>query len=166
MNCKLGWEAQMHAKVVCMPNTDECIFEVCLINYKRNGDKFWNQFYLAPVHDEDHLVSHYMGIQSDVSNLMEQICDTAGQSAATCVMQSQHFYKAKVDARLQIFWLGQKAWTQLPVAIRPRSLMWSVLSSRKQKASTTSCVHGAALKVSSICMQPVKLCSLILCIRP
>lgn len=36
------------------------------------GDKFWNQFYLAPVRDENDCVSHYIGIQSDVTDLMHQ----------------------------------------------------------------------------------------------
>ena len=52
--------------------------QVCLINYKQSGDKFWNQFYLAPVLDENNCVSHYMGIQSDVSHLMSQ--DGASQT--------------------------------------------------------------------------------------
>ncbi|DBA87821.1 TPA: hypothetical protein ACH3X1_004819 [Trebouxia sp. C0004] len=47
--------------------------KVCLINYKRSGDKFWNQFYLAPVLDEINCVSHYMGIQSDVTKLMSHL---------------------------------------------------------------------------------------------
>lgn len=51
---------------------EERTCEVCLINYKRSGDKFWNQFYLAPVLDENNCVSHYMGIQSDVTKLMSQ----------------------------------------------------------------------------------------------
>ncbi len=56
--------------------------QVCLLNYKRSGDKFWNQFYLAPVIDENNHVSHYMGIQSDVSELMNQIGagETEGKS--------------------------------------------------------------------------------------
>lgn len=55
--------------------------QVCLINYKQSGDKFWNQFYLAPVLDENNCVSHYMGIQSDVSHLMSQdgACQTEGE---------------------------------------------------------------------------------------
>ena len=48
------------------------ILQVCLINYKQSGDKFWNQFYLSPVRDEDNCVSYYVGIQSDVSHLMPQ----------------------------------------------------------------------------------------------
>ena len=51
--------------------------QVCLINYKQSGDKFWNQFYLAPVLDENNCVSHYMGIQSDVSHLVDGACQTA-----------------------------------------------------------------------------------------
>lgn len=55
--------------------------QVCLINYKQSGDKFWNQFYLAPVLDENNCVTHYMGIQSDVSHLMSQEseCQTEGK---------------------------------------------------------------------------------------
>lgn len=63
-----------------MQTSAEC-WQVCLINYKRSGDKFWNQFYLAPVVDENNCVSHYMGIQSDVSELMNQngLCETEGK---------------------------------------------------------------------------------------
>ena len=46
------------------------------------GDKFWNQFYLAPVRDENNCVSHYIGIQSDVTNLMHQA--EMPESAGTC----------------------------------------------------------------------------------
>jgi len=59
----------LDAKAVVL--TFSCL-QVCLINYKRSGDKFWNQFYLAPVLDENNCVSHYMGIQSDVTKLMRQ----------------------------------------------------------------------------------------------
>lgn len=60
------------------------LLQVCLINYKQSGDKFWNQFYLAPVLDENSCVSHYMGIQSDVSHLMAQdgLSQTAGRITA------------------------------------------------------------------------------------
>lgn len=60
----LFYHALLQLPVVC--------WQVCLINYKRSGDKFWNQFYLAPVVDENNCVSHYMGIQSDVSKLVTQ----------------------------------------------------------------------------------------------
>ncbi|KAL3158315.1 hypothetical protein ABBQ38_010559 [Trebouxia sp. C0009 RCD-2024] len=51
---------------------EERTCEVCLINYKQSGDKFWNQFYLSPVMDNNNCVSYYVGIQSDVSHLMPQ----------------------------------------------------------------------------------------------
>lgn len=46
---------------------------VCVtVQFVAAGDKFWNQFYLAPVRDENNCVSHYIGIQSDVTKLMHE----------------------------------------------------------------------------------------------
>jgi hypothetical protein len=45
--------------------------QVLLLNYKKCGQRFWNQFYLAPLRDEEGRVSHYIGIQSDVTHEVE-----------------------------------------------------------------------------------------------
>ncbi|MCZ8254008.1 MAG: EAL domain-containing protein [Hylemonella sp.] len=41
--------------------------EVTLRNYRRDGSLFWNNLRLAPVRDADGRVTHYVGIQTDVS---------------------------------------------------------------------------------------------------
>jgi PAS domain len=43
------------------------VLQVCILNYKKTGQKFWNQFYLAPIFGEEGEVLHYVGIQTDVS---------------------------------------------------------------------------------------------------
>jgi diguanylate cyclase (GGDEF)-like protein/PAS domain S-box-containing protein len=41
---------------------------VVLRNYRKDGTLFWNELHLAPVQDEDGSVSHFVGIQTDVSH--------------------------------------------------------------------------------------------------
>ncbi|MAD74734.1 MAG: hypothetical protein CML20_08085 [Rheinheimera sp.] len=43
----------------------EC--NVVLKNYRKDGSLFWNQLFLAPVPNEDNEVTHYIGVQTDVS---------------------------------------------------------------------------------------------------
>jgi PAS domain S-box-containing protein len=43
----------------------ECIVEI--LNYRRDGRPFWNRLSITPVRDETGVVTHYIGIQSDVT---------------------------------------------------------------------------------------------------
>ena len=43
----------------------ECIVEI--LNYRRDGSSFWNRLSITPVRDEAGVVTHYIGIQSDVT---------------------------------------------------------------------------------------------------
>ena len=45
--------------------------QVCLLNYKKGDRPFWNQFFLAPIHDASGVVEYYLGIQSDVTEEVE-----------------------------------------------------------------------------------------------
>ena len=45
--------------------------QVCLLNYKKGGFPFWNQFFLTPIHDNSGVVEYYLGIQSDVTEQVE-----------------------------------------------------------------------------------------------
>jgi len=40
---------------------------VLLRNYRRDGSMFWNELYVAPVRDESGELTHFVGIQTDVS---------------------------------------------------------------------------------------------------
>ncbi len=43
----------------------ECVVEI--LNYRKDGTRFWNRLSIAPVRDERGEVTHYIGIQSDVT---------------------------------------------------------------------------------------------------
>ncbi len=43
----------------------ECVVEI--LNYRRDGTPFWNRLSITPVRDEGGEVTHFIGIQSDVS---------------------------------------------------------------------------------------------------
>ena len=43
----------------------EC--SVVLKNYRKDGSIFWNNLYLAPVPDEQGAITHYIGIQTDIT---------------------------------------------------------------------------------------------------
>lgn len=40
---------------------------VVLRNYRKDGTPFWNDLYLSPVKDEEGLITHYVGVQNDIS---------------------------------------------------------------------------------------------------
>jgi PAS domain S-box-containing protein len=49
----------------CIDNSLECTVEIR--NYKKNGDLFWNELYMAPVKDSLGEVTHFIGVQNDVT---------------------------------------------------------------------------------------------------
>ena len=50
---------------------DERPVSVELLNYRKNGEPFWNQLNIAPVKNDDGDVTHYLGFQSDVTGRKE-----------------------------------------------------------------------------------------------
>ena len=42
---------------------------VCLLNYKANGEPFWNQFFVAALRDADGNIVNYVGVQCEVNQL-------------------------------------------------------------------------------------------------
>src|SRR3954451_14045510 len=44
---------------------------VLLRNYRKDGTSFWNELTMAPVHDEAGHLTHYIGIQTDVTARVE-----------------------------------------------------------------------------------------------
>jgi len=43
----------------------ECVVEI--LNYRKNGEPFWNRLSITPILDEAGVVTHFVGIQSDVT---------------------------------------------------------------------------------------------------
>ncbi len=44
---------------------------VDLLNYRRDGSTFWNRLSLRPVHNASGVLTHFIGIQSDISRMRE-----------------------------------------------------------------------------------------------
>lgn len=42
--------------------------QVVLRNYRKNGSLFWNEFCITPVHDETGSLTHFIGVQTDISD--------------------------------------------------------------------------------------------------
>jgi len=45
----------------------ECPCQTVLKNYRKDGSTFWNSLRIAPVRDEDGILTHYVGIVTDIS---------------------------------------------------------------------------------------------------
>jgi PAS domain S-box-containing protein len=48
--------------------------KVTLRNYRKNGMMFWNELSISPIYDENSKLSHFIGIQRDVSDVYEELC--------------------------------------------------------------------------------------------
>lgn len=44
----------------------------CLLNYKKDGTTFINQFYMSPLYDIDGNIAYYLGVQSSVNKIAEK----------------------------------------------------------------------------------------------
>ena len=41
--------------------------KVVIRNYRKNGEPFWNELQLSPLHDDSGRITHYIGVQNDIS---------------------------------------------------------------------------------------------------
>ena len=49
----------------CIQNGKECRVEIR--NYKKNGKLFWNELFVSPVHNENGEITHFIGVQNDIT---------------------------------------------------------------------------------------------------
>lgn len=59
---------------------------VVIRNYRQNGTVFWNDLYISPVRDENGQVSHFIGVQNDISEQREyqaQLAHNANHDSLT-----------------------------------------------------------------------------------
>jgi len=43
-----------------------------MLNFRKNGEKYWNYLRIAPVRDASGIVTHYVGIQTDVTTMRQR----------------------------------------------------------------------------------------------
>lgn len=75
-NCRFlqGSDTKQHGIEVirhAIKNSESCI--VILQNSRKNGALFWNEFTLSPVFNEAHIVTHYIGVQKDVTARVDML---------------------------------------------------------------------------------------------
>ncbi|BDI20223.1 hypothetical protein ANSO36C_60250 [Nostoc cf. commune SO-36] len=47
--------------------------KVVLRNYRKDGTLFWNELSISPIHDENGKLSHFIGIQADISDVYDEL---------------------------------------------------------------------------------------------
>ena len=52
-----------------LQNQTEC--HVTLLNYRRDGSKFYNDLVVTPIHDSQGIVTHFIGVQTDATDIVE-----------------------------------------------------------------------------------------------
>lgn len=50
----------------CISQEKECKIE--MRNYRKNGTLFWNELYISPVRNSDNEVTHFIGVQNDITD--------------------------------------------------------------------------------------------------
>ena len=64
---------------------------VQLVNYRRNGDAFVNYLSITPIHNDAGMLTHYVGIQSDITELVNhKKAELAAKHAAVQVRMRLH----------------------------------------------------------------------------
>lgn len=58
-------QQEIHRTKNAIQNGDFCL--VTLRNYRKDGGMFYNQLSISPVYNEDHKLTHFIGIQKDVT---------------------------------------------------------------------------------------------------
>ncbi|WP_436935712.1 PAS domain-containing protein [Halovenus marina] len=69
-NCRFlqGEETDPETRATIREAVDECRpVSVDILNYRKNGQKFWNRLDIAPVHDEEGTVTSFVGFQMEIT---------------------------------------------------------------------------------------------------
>jgi PAS domain S-box-containing protein len=76
----------------------ECVVEI--LNYRKNGEPFWNRLSITPIRDQDGEVTHFMGIQSDVT--ARRNAEDALRDANAQLKRANSTIKKDLDAAAKI----------------------------------------------------------------
>lgn len=76
----------------------ECVVEI--LNYRKNGEPFWNRLSITPIHDAEGVVTHFIGIQSDVT--ARRNAENALRTANTKLKRASGIIKKDLEAAAKI----------------------------------------------------------------
>jgi len=73
---------------------EEC--QVILRNYRKDGTLFWNELSLAPVRDKNNVLTHFIGVQRDITSRIK--AEEAQQAYSDALEDSDAHLRAIIDA--------------------------------------------------------------------
>ncbi len=73
-NCRflqgLGTDREAVARIRAAVDDGRTVGET-LLNFRKDGTAFWNQLTISPVHDDHGMLTHFVGVQADVTARVE-----------------------------------------------------------------------------------------------
>lgn len=63
-------QKEIHIMKNAIVNGEAC--KVTVRNYRKDGTMFWNDVSITPVHNEENILTHFIGIQNDVTNKVKE----------------------------------------------------------------------------------------------
>ncbi|MBO3098940.1 PAS domain-containing sensor histidine kinase [Gelidibacter pelagius] len=107
-------------------NGNSC--QVILRNYKKDGTLFWNELYINPIRDKSGLVTHFIGIQNDITqrkkaeeerNYLTKIFDDSLNEIFVFDADSLKFLNVNYGAQKNLGYSLETLKTMTPVDIKP-----------------------------------------------
>lgn len=102
---------------------------VLLRNYRKDGSLFWNYLSLAPVRDQSGQITHFVGIQQDITALKE---------AQTIAERAQRYTQSIIDSLQSLICVLDATGT-----IRSINLSWREFLARLDSAASARLTEGA-----------------------
>ncbi|MEO8773720.1 MAG: PAS domain S-box protein [Gelidibacter sp.] len=102
--------------------------QVTLRNYKKDGTLFWNELYINPIKNTNGLVTHYIGIQNDITkrknaeeerNYLSKIFDNSLNEIYVFDYNSLKFVNVNYGAQKNLGYTLEELKELTPVAIKP-----------------------------------------------
>ena len=91
----------------------EC--RVVLRNYRKDGSLFWNELHVSPVRDSAGGVTHYVGVQNDITEL---------KLTEEAVRASEERFRQLADNVREVFWVVRPDWSQFLYVNPAYEEMW------------------------------------------
>ncbi len=102
---------------------------VVLRNYRKDGTLFWNELRLAPVFDDQGRLTHYIGIQTDVTAQKEAQAEMYGQAQRFYeILEAIPFGVLVLDAQGRVFFANKAASTITGKTFEPGAMIGSLAS--------------------------------------
>ena len=102
----------------------EC--NVVLRNYRKDGNLFWNDLYISPVKDESGNLTHYIGVQADI---------TERKQAQEALQESEEKFRQLAENLEEVFWMVD-AQTKDVIYISPKcNKLWGCCDEEKLSTS-------------------------------